>query len=530
MRAGAAERLAAAALLVLLAALLFLGARHKSATYDEWSYLAAGIRWLQTGSGDVHEDVPAAIKAWIALPANLLLRPELPATEDRYAWTYGERFRDGLADPAAALRLARLPVMVLALLLAVYVYVLARALWGGRAGLLALVVLVLEPGVLGHGRVASGDVALAAMGAGALLFLWRYLGTGRWPWLALAALHLALAAETKYVGAVLLPLAVAAVLAERVVRERAAAGLRLAARPAASLAVATLLVYAALVMCLHGGPQEALSGYRSVLEHVDRGHRTYLLGRSSTTGWWYYHPLVLLVKMPVPLLIGLLALPLAGIGRRGASRLAFLAIPALGWLLLAMASTVCLGYRHVLLVPVCAAVAFGAHASAAPAGGRRRWQRPIIAVLVVWLAVGTFAAYPGYIAYFNDAARALAEPHRILIDSNLDWGQDLPALAAWLRAHGDPPLTLLYFGRDDPARFGIRAHMIPPYADPASIPTELLAVSASYYARAAARPEFVRLLARSERIATAGNTLFLFRLPPPRRSENASSRGVRSIG
>jgi len=44
---------------------------------------------------------------------------------------------------------------------------------------------------------------------------------------------------------------------------------------------------------------------------------------------------------------------------------------------------------------------------------------------------------------------------RHLVDSNLDWGQDLPALRDWVDAHGGTPVYLAYFGTADPKAYGI---------------------------------------------------------------------------
>ena len=44
---------------------------------------------------------------------------------------------------------------------------------------------------------------------------------------------------------------------------------------------------------------------------------------------------------------------------------------------------------------------------------------------------------------------------RLLSDSNLDWGQDLPLLAHWQAAHPNTRLYLCYSGSSDPAAYGV---------------------------------------------------------------------------
>ena len=71
------------------------------------------------------------------------------------------------------------------------------------------------------------------------------------------------------------------------------------------------------------------------------------------------------------------------------------------------------------------------------------------------------AAPEGTVSYFNLLAGGRGGGHRVLLDSNLDWGQDLPRLAAWMRAEGVPSVQLAYQGSDDPDRFGIAHEDLP---------------------------------------------------------------------
>jgi hypothetical protein len=96
-------------------------------------------------------------------------------------------------------------------------------------------------------------------------------------------------------------------------------------------------------------------------------------------------------------------------------------------------------------------------------GGVKAWQsspeRTVVLALAALLAAETAAAYPNYIAFFN----MICASHRLqlLSDSNLDWGQDLPALKAWQVEHPDVPLYLEYFGLCDPHAYGITYTNVP---------------------------------------------------------------------
>jgi hypothetical protein len=109
-------------------------------------------------------------------------------------------------------------------------------------------------------------------------------------------------------------------------------------------------------------------------------------------------------------------------------------------------------YAFLILLSACAAPALLA--------GRRG---PVLVLLLGLLHAGpTLAAAPGgTLSYFNALAGGRRGGHRVLLDSNLDWGQDLPRLAAWMRREGVATVQLAYQGSDDPARFGIAREDLP---------------------------------------------------------------------
>jgi len=62
-------------------------------------------------------------------------------------------------------------------------------------------------------------------------------------------------------------------------------------------------------------------------------------------------------------------------------------------------------------------------------------------------------AHPDYIAYFNELAGR--HPERIVVDSDLDWGQDLPRLRDAVVDRRIDRLWIAYFGSTDLSRYPI---------------------------------------------------------------------------
>ena len=91
-----------------------------------------------------------------------------------------------------------------------------------------------------------------------------------------------------------------------------------------------------------------------------------------------------------------------------------------------------IGIRHVL--PMYAAFSLlGAIAllRLIELGPEKLWARGALVVLTGWFAVSSVLAHPDYLPYFNELAGS--HPENIVVDSDLDWGQDVKRLATRLR-------------------------------------------------------------------------------------------------
>jgi hypothetical protein len=102
-------------------------------------------------------------------------------------------------------------------------------------------------------------------------------------------------------------------------------------------------------------------------------------------------------------------------------------------------------------------------------GPASRWSIAL-GILVAWHAVEALHVAPDFLAYFNELAGGPARGYKHLVDSSLDWGQDLPDLKQWLdreglQGPGHPPVYLSYFGTSRPDYYGIDAIQLPGFPD-----------------------------------------------------------------
>lgn len=188
------------------------------------------------------------------------------------------------------------------------------------------------------------------------------------------------------------------------------------------------------------------------------GHPTFFLGEAGPGGWPHYYLVGLLVRTPLPLL----GLGLAGFAMmiRSGSRNADYAIaaPAIAFAAImtfvSLTSSINIGVRHILIVFPLLAIGAGYALYRICGIGRYRVAALAAALaLAVWQFAASLYAHPDQLTYFNVLAGK--HPERIMINGDLDWGQDLERLAAELRARNVTSVSIDYSGSADPARHGI---------------------------------------------------------------------------
>jgi len=233
-------------------------------------------------------------------------------------------------------------------------------------------------------------------------------------------------------------------------------------------------------------PESYLFGLSHVLSH-SKAHPAFMNGQYSPTGFKLFFPYAVLVKTPLPVfLIAALAVyaavrpivrrSVSGGSNKGWARRMILSAyrTAPLWILLlvywavALRTQLSIGERHVLPTYPAAFILCGA---AGQWIRKRNWMcAGALTAGVVCLAIELVRIGPHYLSYFNQLAGGPSEGYTRLVDSSLDWGQDLSRLEQWFenrrqRDGEDEPIYVAYFGSGDPARSGILATMLPGYLD-----------------------------------------------------------------
>jgi hypothetical protein len=547
-----APLLALAAAVALQAGLSIHAMSGNSATFDEGAHLPAGYTHLALGDHRLNPEQPPLVKVLAAAPL-LFLRPAVH-TDDRAwrearQWEFGRRFLYRWNDGERLLFLGRLPVVALASCLVAAVFFEARRRFGPAAAVAAAFLAALSSEVLAHGSIVTTDLAFALFFFLAVAWLDRALDTpsgARW---ALAGLAAGAAFATKLSAPILVPVIAILGLLSPAARRRPG---RVVLGLAGSSAVALAVLWASYGFSPALSPDPAVrAGLRAPLEATPEGlaartavaaarlglvpedyargalfvmthseaRATFLDGELSLRGFPSYFLFTTLYKTPLPLM-ALAAAALLRLPRLGRRDGVFLWLPLAVYVVLTFTRGLQIGHRHLLPLLPFVFVSAG-EAAAAMAASRARVARAAVALLAAWYAFGTLRTHPHHLAYFNEIAGGPANGYRHLVDSNLDWGQDLKRLAGWWRAAGRPPLKLSYFGSADPAYYGIEAAALPGYSAPHPPRVtrevargELLAVSATNLQGVYLDPEDRPLMARIREmapVARVGESILVYR-------------------
>ncbi len=495
-----------AALLALHAILGFDAARRLTVTHDEYWHLPAGLAAWRSGRFDSDNLNPPFTRMWDALPlvfTRAQVDPKVPQGDtfqlgDRFVADNRDRFEFYLA-------LARSMNVLFSAGTGLILAVWASALFGKKSACLAAALWSFCPTALANAALVTPDAGATCLFVATLFCGWRYSNRPTWRGAVLVGLLLGLAQLTKFTSLLLYPLCVAIWF---VIRPRNPA--IVAARWRSTMGQWGLACLASLVVLSAGylfqGTLEPLKNYqfqsramqqiagvlrpidnlpvpfpRDYLEGLDQQrrmmeapHPVYLNGKWSQQGFDEYYLRTLEYKLPhaTQALCLFAVLCVAFPGTFSGRLLRLGRVQTVMWLpvvvLVALASSIGmqLGIRYILpALPLM--YLFAAQTARWLDWPRFRVRTILIAAAIIALPWSP-RFHPHHLAYFNELAGGPAGGRRHLLDSNLDWGQDLGELARYLREHpmsepGNGEIGLAYFGMLRPADVGIAYHLPPSF-------------------------------------------------------------------
>ncbi len=496
----------------------------ESQIIDEAVHLSAGVMYWRTGDFRLNPEHPPLIKLMATLPLSLLpvkIFTDNPSWITWNEWEYGDYFLyHNTYSVQTMLMLARIPIMLLSIAFGWWIFRASSDLFGRWGGAFSLSLYALDPNIIAHSRYLTTDLGFSAF---AFLSIYRLVKLLQQPtrrnaiWFGVGFLAMAL---SKFSSIPFTLIIVATVVLVKIFHPALPAlqwhrvkKWLLIAVPLMALITwgmygfdyrspsedprinqlytqrdeflhttdpQTLPPLEKFVVTKMGDKGQRLGqlleqashfripGYTffrgafAVIGHSIGGQGSYLLGKSGDQGWWYYFPVAILVKTPLPTLLTFGFLSIIAIFfvlrlRRSSSGLrdtiSNIPIPYLiyafvpiAFLATSMTSHLNLGWRHIMpFYPFLFVLA--ASLTKLPTTKVIRSQAILPLLLAGNLALIQFGTYPNEIGYFNSLVGGMREGPRYMLDSNIDWGQDLPKLQQYVKDHHISRLPFDYYGR-----------------------------------------------------------------------------------
>ncbi len=488
------------ALLAVFTALAAGESRHSSATVDEFHLVPQAIALRATGDLNLGYKTPPLLKRWIGLavaPSDVQL-PD-PRFDGKIAadgwtpWYFGTRFL--IANPATYegifLR-ARAMMLPIAWALGLVLWSWARSAGGRSAGLAALGFFAFSPELVSFASVVSLDLAVTALVVALVATLRVHARTASTWSMAAAGALFGLGLSVKLSVLFLAPLFLVALFG-RALREKHWTTSLLELLLAVGLALLAIQASYGFDHALTrwGQVAPASNAFRKLdallpdeapiplpllfLRALDGQARdvqsadvlSYLDGEWSDQGWRRYYLMAWLYKTPLPLL-GIVALlgfewlrsflarargRAAGAPRMALHEWLFVVVPLALWGgMFSLSRGLDIGIRYVLPCYAILCVGCGIAAARVPL---RSAAGVLLAALGVAYAGASLAAYPHHLSYVNRLGGGNENAWRHLADSNVDWGQELKHLSAYLHEHGIERVGLGYFGHVAPELYRI---------------------------------------------------------------------------
>jgi hypothetical protein len=538
-------------LLTLHVTLAFNSMSQHCATVDEGAHLLSGFMAWTYGDFEYYYVNPPLIKMVTSLPmvvfgANLPEGLRWSPAVDLYA--YNDRFviRNKMSYSDMLMH-SRCMNVFISCMGGLFLYRWARQLYGQAAGIVATALWALSPTVIGWAGVCTVDLGASVMGLAVMHGVWTYLNSPSWRKAVFAGSVLGLGLLSKFTLLILCPIIPLIWLSARWAQRGSATdgggevrwrhlvlvlgfallavntgyGFQRTLQPLGTFAFRSHLLSRLTSSCRLLDPWLKLlpvplpAAYVSGLDH-QKGRAdsvvapmVYLRGRWRSGVWEYYYLYALAVKTTLgTVTLALFALGFALLTPRVRLRaweelIMMLPLCAILGIITANMRNQFSSIRYIMptfpflflgisrvgiiLADVATATSLRGFALLYP------WKvvgAGIVIGSLVWNGVSLLRVHPHELSYFNEIANGPDRGWEHLIESNIDWGQDLLILKRWAEAHPSArPLRLAYYGGVDPHVWGVNYQLAPTADEAAS--GELLpgwyAISVNFIAGASFR-------------------------------------------
>jgi hypothetical protein len=486
-------------LISVFAFICYASQNKKSITVDEFSHFPSGIYNLLTMDWRMDQESPPLIKCIMAV-SSIITQPEINLklfTVEPNTWSLGYHFMyANQIHYQDIFRHGRCVIIIVGCLLGWLIYRFGTEYYGASGGLFPLFLYVFNPNIIAHSRLTTIDIGASCMIFLSIYCFWKYLNRRDVFPMIISGIALGLAQLSKFTALLLYPvfIIIVSIIAVKRILDHDGNGsngeklffIKDLGRLFIIFFISLLVINAGYLfsgtltpMCDYHFlskplsnissllwdnlpiplPYDYITGFDSQLA-ISAGdnpfYTSYLMGEHTLNGWWYYYIIAFAVKNPLSLLLILVISTVLWIkqGDKRPEDTLCVWIPILSFFLyFSFFTHIPIGVRFLLPFFPLLFLAAGniVHAKFI----KYKTGKIIIFLLAITYVIPAISVYPNYLSYFNLMAGGPDKGHKWLIDSNLDWGQDLPGLKKYMEKNGIENIRLGYFGRVDPEIYGI---------------------------------------------------------------------------
>ena len=486
-----------------------------SLTFDEKAHIGAGFSYLTKQDYRLNPEHPPLIKDIAALPLLFLnLRfpenhPSWLQKEGAAPWWFQFDFGRELLyysgnDPVKIIFWSRIPMVLLLILLGWLLFWWVKKMTNGKISLLVLTLFVFSPTFLAHGRLVTTDVG-AALGALLAIIFWiKFLQNPSWKNVIITGLVFGISQLLKFTLLLLIPffIIITIIYVLLVLKKEGSLGKIVFSYLGKAILIGLIGFFFIIwpsyqfhvlnypidqqlrdtIADLSGNPisfaknltiqmagqdfsRAPAQYFRGVLMAFQRsewGNTTYFLGRISAEGWWYYFPLIYLVKIPLAFhlltLISIILFFIAkGQKRINLSQSNFWIFAIFLWVIIywiaALRSSLNIGIRHLIpvlpFIYILVVLAIYQLPQLIENKIIQKFFLVIILSLFIWYIAASLFTFPHYLSYYNELGGGIKEGYKVAVDSNYDWGQDFYRLLEFVETEKIDKIYVDYFGGEE---------------------------------------------------------------------------------
>jgi Dolichyl-phosphate-mannose-protein mannosyltransferase len=497
-------------LLSIHASLLTWSATKHSPNLNEPAHLVAGVSHWKFSRFELYRVNPPLIRMVAAIPilfsdATFDWSGFQDSPGARPVFDIGKQFINSNGEKSIwYFIIARWTCIPFSILGGYICYLWAKELFGPIAGLFSLTLWCFSPNILAHGQFITPAAGSTALGITAAYFFWKWLRHPGWKFAVIAGITLGLAELTKSTWIILFGLwPLIWILWFTMQKESKKTGWK----KQLSQLGCVLLIGLYLLNLGYGfeGSFTKLKNFQFVSNFLTEnrsteieeremktnrfadswlgkvplpfpknyilgidiqkkdfenfGRESYLRGEFQVKGWWYYYLYALAIKVPVGFWIIFFLANLHSLVSKSTNTASWrdglmLAVPSITILILVSSQT---GFSHHMryVLPIFPFAFIWMGQSALWIAKRGELATIITCSSLIWAVGSSLWLYPHSLSYFNEIIGGPMHGHNHLINSNIDWGQDLVLLKDWIEDHPEAKnLQLCYYGHLDPKDLG----------------------------------------------------------------------------